>query len=347
MEQQMQQMMELVNKQMELVTRLTAENSSLRQQPSSVRRPDRPAIETNSSDNDWALFLDSWNRYKCMARIEQGEGMVMELRSCCSAEVNKLLFDFVGPVTLNNATETSLLGHIKSVAVKGVHKEVHRLTFVNMRQTDNEPIVKFVARLQAQAALCDFTVACSTEGCQRVSYAEDMISQQVTAGLTNPEFQSKILSEASILTTLANKVERLQMLESTEESTLLMQPTQSSGSDPSNAAPGKSQYQRRKQVTPQTKDRREYAQTSETRSNVPENRKCQGCGRQSHPAGKSMRRTDCPAYSKKCDACGTTGHFKSVCRKSRGRSTRYNDSEDNDGTSDEGGTLASASTLFL
>ena len=251
MEQQVQQMIELVNKQMELVTRLTDENASLRQQTptSATRRPERPVIETNSSDNDWALFIDSWGRYKRMARIESEEERVMELRSCCSMEVNKLLFDVVSPATLNVDTETDLLGHIKSVAVKGVHKEVHGLTFVNIRQADNEPVVKFVARLQAQAALCDFTVACPTAGCWKVSYAEDMVSHQLTAGLTNPEFQSKILSEATALTTLKLKVEILQTLESTEESTHMMQPlVTNTGNSSANAS--QPRYQRHRKISP-------------------------------------------------------------------------------------------------
>ena len=29
-----------------------------------------------------------------------------------------------------------------------------------------------------------------------------------------------------------------------------------------------------------------------------------------------MARKDCPAFDKKCIACGTIGHFKAVCEKS-------------------------------
>ena len=269
---QIQQMIELVNKQTELVNRLSIENASLRQQQSSsVKKPDRPVIEANLSDNDWALFLDTWSRYKRMTKVSDEEEKTMELRACCSADINKLLFDFVGPATLNTATESSLLAHIKSVSVKGVHKEVHRLAFVKIRQADNEPVVKYVARLQAQAALCDFTVACPTTGCQRVSYAEEMVAHQLIAGLINPEFQSMILSEATTLTSLKLKVECLQTLESTEESTHIMQPSPPphAANAFTGASASMSQYRRSKEAHPEQK-----------KVCTPDGiRTCTGCGR--------------------------------------------------------------------
>ncbi len=45
--------------------------------------------------------------------------------------------------------------------------------------------------------------------------------------------------------------------------------------------------------------------------------KCKGCGRSSHPKGKSMRRCDCPAFNQNCRACGIKGHFMSVCQQSK------------------------------
>ena len=57
-----------------------------------------------------------------MTKVSDEDEKTMELRACCSADVNKLLFDFVGPATLNTATESSLLAHIKSVSVKACIK---------------------------------------------------------------------------------------------------------------------------------------------------------------------------------------------------------------------------------
>ena len=152
-------MMGLMQKQVDTINKLSNENAELRKvAPSGVKRPDRPIIDVSGSDNDWAIFTDAWKRYKKMVRLSTNEEVLMELRACCSSEVNKLLFEFVGPARLDSATENELLSHIKSVAVKGVHKEVHRLRFTQLRQGEKEPINQFVGRLKAQAALCEFAV---------------------------------------------------------------------------------------------------------------------------------------------------------------------------------------------
>ena len=71
-----------------------------------------------------------------------------ELRTTCSPNVNRLLFQLLGSETLNIATEEQLL-QIRLVAVKGLHKEVHRHTFHNIRQQEGEGITHFLARLQS------------------------------------------------------------------------------------------------------------------------------------------------------------------------------------------------------
>ena len=75
-------------------------------------------------------------------------GMIrLELRAACSQDVNRLLFEYVGADALNTATEEEMLGYIKSVAVKGTHKEVHRMKFFRLSQMYGETITQFVARI--------------------------------------------------------------------------------------------------------------------------------------------------------------------------------------------------------
>ena len=84
-----------------------------------------------------------------------------ELRTACSPNVNRLLFQLLGSETLNIATEEQLLHQIRLVAMKGQHKEVHRHTFHNIRQQEGEGITYFLAKLQSQARLCEFTEKCT------------------------------------------------------------------------------------------------------------------------------------------------------------------------------------------
>ena len=350
--EQFNQMMNMMKMQLDTINALTTQNAALQQNNNergcAVKRPDRPVIDQNSSDNDWELFLDSWSRYKRMTNLTGGEATVMELRACCSTDVNKLLFQYVGAAPLNRSTEEELIKHIRSVAVKGVHPEVHRLRFTNLRQEDTEQITQYIARLKAQTALCDFFVTCPTAGCEKVSYAEDMISHQLIAGLRNQEFQSRVLSEAGTLTTLEKKIDRLQSLESTEECAQIMHPT----TDPARAAAGKKssykEYKKPVRNSNQDQDRQEWERhTGKDRYERERysGKRCNGCGRQSHPTGKSMSRKDCPAIDQLCNACGIKGHYRAVCRQ-RTKANRASGDTNTESDIEEDEALASALTFF-
>ena len=339
--EQMQAMMELMQQQMKQMQLLQDENTELRRkQPSEakIKRPDRPSIEANLSDSDWALFEDTWKRYKAMTGLRSDGELRMELRASCSSDVNKLLFEYVGPTQLDGATEEELLAHIKSVAVKGLHKEVHRMNFGKMRQADGESITHYVARLKSKASLCSFVISCACQ--ENVSYAEEMISQQLVTGLRDQQHQSKILSEASTLTTLKAKVERLQILETTEEATTKLQVTTgSSAAQQSEAAAAKSKY------------KQEKSRPREDKSKKPPTTRCKYCGRSSHPSGKSMERKNCPAADKKCLSCGTEGHFRAVCLKAKQSNASAAADEvrntDNDGyDTEEDSRMASTAFFF-
>ena len=180
---QTQLMMQQTMQQMLTLQRQTASPPQQPQQVSTltlVKCPDRPTIEADSSDIDWAMFIDSWTRYKAMAKIITLTDTHSELRSSCSPTINRLLFDFVGAETLNSCTEQQLFQHIKSVAVKGIHKEVHRQRFHSLRQSEGESVTHYLAKLRSQASLCDVRVKCSSESCQaQVSFSEEMISGQL------------------------------------------------------------------------------------------------------------------------------------------------------------------------
>jgi len=274
-------------------------------------KPIRPTIEEGVDDFGWDLFLDKWQRYKSIARLEETSEICLELRESCSPEINRLLFDFIGRDTLNDdgLTEENLLKFIKQVAVRSVHKEVHRWHFNQMSQTDGEKITKLVGRLKAQSVLCDFSVACKCG--EKVSYAEEMVSQKLTAGVSNPEHQSKVLGEAESLDSLAKKVERLISLETAEDATTRIRtPIQT------RAMPAKSSEYRKRQKQSL------IGSLERGRSNVrkPRDRKrrCRGCGRSDHGNGKTLERKECPAFGKKCDTCGKDNHFSKVCeRRSR------------------------------
>ena len=80
------------------------------------------------------MFDDAWSHYKKMVGVTavDVETICMELRACCSIDVNRMLFEFMGKETLDTCSENELLAHIKSVAVEQVHPEVHQMNFNTM-----------------------------------------------------------------------------------------------------------------------------------------------------------------------------------------------------------------------
>ena len=310
----------------ELITLLQTQNQQMQtlidqRQPNQTnnnrtKKPDRPVINAGMDDREWAVYLDSWSLYKNMTGITDPNTLRMELRAACSTDLNRMLFEFVGADALNTCTEEEMLAHIKSVAVKQTHPEVHQTSFNLMKQDQGEPITRFVSRLKAKAFLCKFEIQCSDHDPPRsISYAEHMVAQRLVAGLANVDHQRKILSEAATLTTLDAKIKRLQILETTEESASVLHggPSAIPAPAPAEVAATRSQYRR---------DR-----TNGGDDKPEEIPLCKGCGDPYHEGG----RKNCHAINKKCLSCKMRGHLAKVCLKSKSKSTPIHDDNSNVG----------------
>ena len=108
--EQVQELITLMKQQMDTVNELREENDRLRaanagaaENQCKLKKPERPVVNANIDDREWALFEDSWGRYKKMCKLSDNdvENIRLELRACCSSNVNKFLFEYVGPTKLN------------------------------------------------------------------------------------------------------------------------------------------------------------------------------------------------------------------------------------------------------
>ncbi len=183
----------------------------------------RPSIDIETTEGEWAVFEDNWSRFKRMACLTSEDDIRDNLRQCCSSSLNKRLFDLKSAATLNAATEIDLLKWMMEIAVKRVHKEVHRTQFVNLRNKQGESVTAYLGRLKAESSLCDFRITapatCSDMNCTcanhgiHVNYQDDMVATQLVAGLYNTDHKVEILSESAELGDLDKKFERLLVLE--------------------------------------------------------------------------------------------------------------------------------------
>ena len=54
------QTMQLMQRNMQIMQQAAIQQQNVAHPSAWVKRPDRPGIEVDSTDSDWAMFLDSW-----------------------------------------------------------------------------------------------------------------------------------------------------------------------------------------------------------------------------------------------------------------------------------------------
>lgn len=268
-----------------------------------VKKPEPPTIGLNSNENQWAFFMDEWDEFKRRCKLLTPDDIRSELRAACSEDLRRELFDFVGGKTLKTISETDLLKKIKTLAVKGSNKAVHRKQFYAMLQDQGQPVQAYVAKLRGKADHCQFVLKCSSEACnhQVNSYAESMVEDQMVTGCADPDIQEEVLAKDAQLTSFQAKFDLIQALEEGKHAKKQL-------STESTLAAHKSQYQKQrwqKKVPLQNIQPQENVQVG-----------CSGCGSKLHGKGTPLpRRIHCPEINTRCDFCKITGHCSDACRK--------------------------------
>ena len=281
---------------------------------SNVKRPQRPEIDIGVNESQWSFFEDEWSCYKRRASLADTE-IVDELRSTCTKELRKLLFDYLGSSGFEGITEIDLLKQIKSAAVISKNTSVHRKEFYSIRQSPGESVKLFVARLKAKAEHCDFKVKCGSADCdnQSNSYVESMIADQMTVGLHDKDIQEELLARDKELKTFTD---RFNLVESYEKGKLAKSQLDF---DTSQANAAKSQYRKSRENDRINKN------TDNHTANTSNDLSCIGCGETSH--GSHEREKKCHAWGKTCYHCGFPNHISVVCKKRDRQSPRVDNKD--------------------
>lgn len=138
-------------------------------QDSRTTRVKRPEITSRGTTTQWTYFLTRWEDFKEATKPKQPE-IPIQLMECCDEELRADLIGMNGG-TLARQTEQQVLEAIKALAVKRENKIVSIDTLGKMVQHHDEPILKYWARVKAQASVCQFQTTLNRCNCTQSSEA--------------------------------------------------------------------------------------------------------------------------------------------------------------------------------
>ena len=264
----------------------------------------RPVISASGTTEEWTYFTQRWSEYKQATRLT-GQDIIFQLLECCDEVLRKDLSR-----SFNNLTsyeEPTLLGHIKSLAVRQENVMVARLQLQQMRQDRDEPARTFSARIKGQANVCQYNIKCEC-GIQ-LSYSDHMIRDTLIVGLADDDIRLDVLGQTNQEMSLDETIRFIEAKESRKRSAGRMNPTPTAVPAAIDAASSTYRQMERNRLKGRHPDRKTSTQTQA--------QPCSYCGKGGHSSRRQDRVDHCPAYNHTCTNCSIPHHFESVCRKSR------------------------------
>ena len=270
----------------------------------------RPTISEGITQTDWVWFEDRWARYKRSTGLH-GQSAVDQLCACASDGLARSCYD---SGVSNNTEEEALLKAMKRLAIRAQNRMVNIVDFLSMGQDIDKPIAMFLARLQGQAKICEFTVKCSEASCAREnSYADNMVAHQLVRGMEDTATQEKVLALAATQTDMSLKkiTEYVEAQEQGTRSSRML----GNGVGALNRI---SDYKRTRDLT--VRPRSNTLPAGQTEETVMDQGKCGWCARVGHGKrpNRETRQEKCKAFNSTCRQCNKIGHFEACCR-SKGR----------------------------
>ena len=249
----------------------------------------RPTLRENINEADFNFFENEWKRYRRTAKLSDTEA-VDQLWSCATEDLKRQCFDH--GANLENTNEENLLALLKVNSIQAQNKLVDIVHFLNLKQGEDKPISKFIARVRGQAKVCDFKTRCTKTGCgHENSYSEQLSAHIIVKGLVNPEIQERILALA------ATSEDDLDLKKITEFVYAHETGTRS-----------------RKLLNESMSINRMSLYKQNKRGQLSD--KCSYCGEKGHgsKAPFYIREKKCPAFDKKCTKCKRPHHIASQCK---------------------------------
>lgn len=183
-------------------------------------------------------------------------------------------------------------GHLKSMTDTSAEHEA----FMNMRQRQGESAVAFHTRLQEKARLCGYSP----------DDQERFVRAQLLKGLANRELAktARTFGYDTIHIVQSASRDETYIDENKTENATSIGSSALAVSQRSNGSASKFRKRKNSNV-------RERRAPYMGKSNQGRRSRCVKCDRMKH------KDEPCPALTRKCNACGTIGHFAAVCFKKR------------------------------
>ena len=266
----------------------------------------RPSVALAGTGEAWSYFITRWGEYKTGTKLV-GPDIVIQLLECCEEELRKDLTRTAGK-SLMSSDEKDVLTAMKALAIRAENTMVARVALSNMRQGHEEPIRSFYARIKGQADKCKYEMKCTKTECEQVNdFTEEIIRNVIARGIADQEIQLDLLGEKNQDMPLKDMIEYIEAKESGKRSASRLL-------DPQSTDAISSSYRRGKQ-----QDVRNRGGARPEKPKAKPKGVCIYCGEVGH--GKTplwhTRRTECPAYGKKCQKCGRQNHLDEACLSGR------------------------------
>ena len=258
----------------------------------------RPTISSAGTSEDWSYFLSRWSDYATATKIA-GVERTIQLLECCDEELRKDLTRSAGG-SLSHKTESEVLAAIQKLAVREENTMVARVTLNEMRQSRDEPIRSFGARIQGQASVCKYVMDCPS--CQQqVNYMNNILQDVLIRGIADPDIQLDLLGSRNQDMSLEEIFKFVEAKEAGKRSASKILASVSVDA-------ASSQYAKAK------KGNQDAARRDKFNKDI-----CTFCGKTGH--GKNapwhIRKNSCSAYGHSCTFCKQENHHESVCRKKK------------------------------
>ena len=238
----------------------------------------------------WKQWKTQWQNYAVVCGLDlkpEKYKIALFLYSIGPKNVEK--YNTFGDKT----TLDSIIKQFEEAAVGEVNESYERYVFNKRNQKESESFEDFVTSLLTLSESCNF--------CDCLK--ESLIRDRIIAGIANPGTRKKLLGERGL--TLKRTIDICRGAEATDKhSKMFDQP----GDDIHGVRPKSRRGKPKSRFKKPNKSESERTRSQNTDKDMMI--KCHFCAK-SHIKSKEK----CPAYGKRCKACGGRNHFKEACKK--------------------------------